>query len=157
MARRIYQGLSNASPAQGRAHRREPMGILSTATTMGSTTPEIVTSQSYEVEQHLDRLRNIPFWIWDRTLHKKHVRAVGERDCCFNHAIGLPEKWDRFLPIFDWQKMLYDTLLEHKHIWIKKSTGLGATEFMLRYLAYAIVNNHFRPFSRICVVTGPRI
>lgn len=82
---------------------------------------------------------------------------MGERDCCFNHSIGLPIKWDRQLPIFTWQKQLYDTLWNYKDIWIKKSTGLGATEFMLRYLAWMIVNNKLPVGAKACIVTGPRV
>jgi hypothetical protein len=36
-------------------------------------------------------------------------------------------------PLFDYEKLLFDTL-QHKHIRIKKATGLGITEFMLRYM-----------------------
>ena len=77
--------------------------------------------------------------------------------CCFNHAIGLPMKWDRLLPLFGWQKQIYDALEQYKHIWIKKSTGLGISEFMLRYLAYKISTLQMPVGSRICLVTGPRI
>ena len=51
-------------------------------------------------------------------------------------------------PLFDYEKDLFDTLLfsgvnnpanfkfKHKHLWVKKSTGLGVTEFMLRMMAW---------------------
>lgn len=77
--------------------------------------------------------------------------------CCFNHAIGLPYKWDTPRPLFAWQQDIYNTLLQHKHIWIKKSTGLGLSEFILRYLAYVITVGKMPAASRICLVTGPRI
>ena len=37
--------------------------------------------------------------------------------------------------------MLFDTLQQHKHVWIKKATGLGVTEFMLRYMAWMCMNS----------------
>ena len=43
-------------------------------------------------------------------------------------------------PLFDYEKILYDNLMnpltrrffKDKHLWIKKATGLGITEFMLK-------------------------
>jgi hypothetical protein len=58
----------------------------------------------------------------------------------FNHAIGLPEKNGVQYPLFDYEKLLYDELQRHKHVWIKKATGLGVTEFMLRYMAWLCFN-----------------
>jgi hypothetical protein len=49
-------------------------------------------------------------------------------------------------PIFDYQELLYEALLspdfcnplnydfKDKHLWIKKATGLGVTEFFLRFI-----------------------
>jgi hypothetical protein len=54
----------------------------------------------------------------------------------FNHAIGLPQKNGVAFPLFDYEQLLYDILQQHKHVWIKKATGLGVTEFMLRYMAW---------------------
>jgi hypothetical protein len=64
--------------------------------------------------------------------------------CCFNHIIvGLPTKEQKEKPIFDYQKILFDTLItldsnnnnnqlnlsfKHKHLWVKKATGLGVTD-----------------------------
>ena len=82
-----------------------------------------------------ERLQNKPFWIWDIEEHKQEdIRTNG--NCCFNHIIGLPTKQGVEKAIFDYQKILYDTLLDnqsynaafkHKHLWVKKSTGLGVT------------------------------
>lgn len=70
--------------------------------------------------------------------------VIGNTDCCFNHAIGLPTKYvsevgeDAPLRLFDYEKMLYQRLYQYKHLWIKKATGLGVTEFMLRYMAISM-------------------
>ena len=53
-----------------------------------------------------------------------------------NHTVGLPQKYGRSYPLFDYEQMIFDTLKTKKHIWIKKATGLGVTEFMLRYMAW---------------------
>jgi terminase large subunit-like protein len=62
--------------------------------------------------------------------------------------------------LFDYEQLLFDTLQNNKHIWIKKATGLGVTEFMLRYMAwlcFAEKNRRFVSGSQMCIVTGPRI
>jgi hypothetical protein len=65
-------------------------------------------------------------------------------------------------PIYDYEKMLYDALMipgkyfQDKHLWVKKATELGVTEFMSRLMAWlctgnqAIWNN-----QQMCIVTGP--
>ena len=46
---------------------------------------------------------------------------------------------------------------KHKHLWVKKATGLGITEFMLRVMAWlCLKDNDFRN-SQMCIVTGPNI
>lgn len=62
-------------------------------------------------------------------------------DCCFNHIVGLPQKDREEFPLFDYEEILFDVLMsfdgsfKDKHLWIKKATGLGVTEFMLRIMA----------------------
>ena len=77
----------------------------------------------------------------------------------FNHVIGLPRKNGQELPLFDYERLLFNTLENHKHLWIKKATGLGITEFMLRYIAWLCVRDDSlrRDGAQICIVTGPRI
>jgi hypothetical protein len=42
-----------------------------------------------------------------------------------------------------------------KHLWIKKATGLGVTEFFLRFMAWLCLRNNDYRNSQMCVVTGP--
>ena len=44
-----------------------------------------------------------------------------------------------------------------KHLWIKKSTGLGISEFMLRLMAWLAGRNNDYRNSQMCIVTGPNI
>ncbi|MGA6991813.1 MAG: DEAD/DEAH box helicase family protein, partial [Nitrososphaeraceae archaeon] len=74
-----------------------------------------------------------------------------------NHAIGLPHKNGHSYPLFDYEKLVFDTLQNHKHVWIKKATGLGITEFMLRYIAWLCLSTNKIENSQMCIVTGPRI
>jgi late competence protein required for DNA uptake (superfamily II DNA/RNA helicase) len=50
-----------------------------------------------------------------------------------------------------------DGLDKHKHIFIKKSTGLGISELFLRYMAWLALKDKALAGSQMCVVTGPRI
>jgi hypothetical protein len=108
------------------------------------------------------KLQDKPFWIFDKEQHRlEDIRTKGE--CCFWHIIGCPQKDGRDMPVLPYQKILYDSLQNHKHIWIKKSRGLGVTEFLLRYVAWSCLSrkvnyySQFLPNSRVCIITGPRI
>jgi hypothetical protein len=63
-----------------------------------------------EQSQLLLRLGGKPFWIWDPKQHKQvDIKTKGA--CCFNHIIGLPRKDGIEKSIFDYEKLLYDSLL----------------------------------------------
>ena len=104
----------------------------------------------------IDLIKDKPFWIWDQINHKKQYIA-NNGNCCFNHIIGLPSKNGIKQPLFDYEKIVSDLLQESKHIWIKKATGLGLTEFMLRYMAWLCLKDDKLKGSQMCIVTGPRI
>jgi primosomal protein N' len=103
-----------------------------------------------------NRVCNKPFWIWNIEEHKV-ADIITNGDCCFNHIIGLPKKNAQDKPFFDYEKLLFDILQRHKHIWIKKATGLGITEVMLRYMAWLCLRNNNLQSTQMCIVTGPRI
>jgi hypothetical protein len=81
------------------------------------------------------RLQNKRFWIWNIEEHKQEdIKTNG--DCCFNHIIGLPQKDGNDKALYDYEKIIFDSLVlvpqtSNKHLWIKKATGLGVSEFML--------------------------
>ena len=58
------------------------------------------------------RLRNKSFWIWNIEEHK-HEDARTNEDCCFNHIIGLPEKDGIDKPLYDYEKIIFDSLVTH--------------------------------------------
>jgi hypothetical protein len=130
-------------------------------------------SQSGSEQNKLfERLRNKPFWIWNIEEHKlEDTKSKG--DCCFNHIIGLPKKDQTDKPLYDYEKIIFDSLFLSsssissnevtknndisKHLWIKKATGLGITEFMLRYMAWLCLKDDNLKGSQMSIVTGPRI
>jgi hypothetical protein len=110
-------------------------------------------------------LLNKPFWIWNIEEHKQEdIRTNGH--CCFNHIIGLPQKDGNDKPLYDYEKIIFDSLVTHngntnssssKHLWIKKATGLGISEFMLRFMAWLCLKDDSLSGSQMCIATGPRI
>jgi hypothetical protein len=110
----------------------------------------------------LASFKGLDFWIWDKVEHERKFNEWVQRDaqrrpCCFNHSIGLPSKNDIPKPLFEYEKEIYDALKQTKYVWIKKATGLGITEFMLRYISWLCLRDDKLKGSYVCIVTGPRI
>ena len=59
----------------------------------------------------LQKLRDKAFWYWERNRHGEKHRASKGR-CCFNHIIGLPKKDGKRLPMFDYEGLIYKSLIE---------------------------------------------
>ena len=87
-------------------------------------------------------MHNKPFWIWNIEEHKQEdIKTNG--NCCFNHIIGLPQEDGVDKPLYDYEKIIFDSLVTHngntmsngKRLWIKKATGLVVSEFMLKFIA----------------------
>jgi len=88
-----------------------------------------------------------------------------EKDnCCFNHIVGLPisEKTGLTNPLFDYQKMIVDKIFyevekdpKNRHVWVKKATGLGITELILRLMLWLCVRDNRYRNSQMCIITGP--
>ena len=98
-----------------------------------------------QVDQ-LEQLKGLPFYDWQNPQNTK----------TFNHVIGLPQKNGVDYPLFDYEDLVFNALQEHKHLWIKKATGLGITEFILRYMAWLCLNDDSLKGSQMCIITGPR-
>ena len=111
-------------------------------------------SSSSNSIQQFELLKGLPFYDW------QHEAGFGQNRAqaiSFNHAIGLPKKNGQSFPLFDYEELIFDTLHTHKHVWIKKATGLGISELLLRYMAWLCVKDDRLRGSQMCIVTGPRI
>jgi hypothetical protein len=89
--------------------------------------------------------------------------------CCFNHLIQLPEKYGIPHNLYPYEYELYSELMRPKpkdtddivtrqtfrDVFVTKATGLGITEFLLRFIAWQCVRNDDFKGHRICVVVGP--
>jgi hypothetical protein len=125
----------------------------------------------------LQKLRGKPFWEWGIKEHKRLDR-IHNGKCCFNHQIGLCKKGGIEYPLFDYEKLLLDALLEpgflnsnpklhsvdptnvmypfkEKHLWIKKATGLGISTFFLRFMAWLRLKDDDYRDSQMVIITGP--
>lgn len=105
--------------------------------------------------EQFELLKGLPFYDWQHKAGsgRNHAQAIS-----FNHAIGLPQKKNgQPFPLFDYKQLIFDTLHTHKHVWINKATGLGITEFMLRYMAWLCLKDSTLRGSQMCIVTGPRL
>ncbi|MGH9974958.1 MAG: hypothetical protein ACRD8Z_03860, partial [Nitrososphaeraceae archaeon] len=82
--------------------------------------------------QKFELFRGLPFFNWNNLNDTR----------TFNHVIGLPLKEGNRLPLFDYEQRIFDILNQQRHIWILKATGLGVTEFMLRYMVWLCVRDN---------------
>ena len=118
--------------------------------------------QQQKSSSDLSILKGLPFWIWDKEIHRQQAAAT-KGNCCFNHVVGLPTKDKKECPLFDYEKLLYDSLMsvdgsfKDKHLWVKKATGLGVTEFMLRLMAWLCTKDKNFGNYQMYIVTGPNI
>jgi hypothetical protein len=121
---------------------------------------KIVQSQSSGSDniRNLHNIQDKPFWIFDKEEHKQeHIRTGGQ--CCFWHGIGCPQKDGKDMPVLPYQKILYEALQNHKHIWILKSRGIGCSEFLLRYITWCCLSgkSYTKYDSKVSFIVGPRI
>jgi hypothetical protein len=122
---------------------------------------KIVSLTTQQQSRFTEKLRNKPCWIWNIEKHKQEdIRTNGL--CCFNHIIGLPQKDENDKPFYEYEQIIFDSLATqdgnaNKHLWIKKATGLGVSEFMLRFMAWLCLKDNALSGLQMCIVTGPRI
>jgi hypothetical protein len=60
-----------------------------------------------------------PFRTWNLEGQVTDLETNG--DLCFNHIIVLPKNCTKQTNFYE--KILFDTLQQYKHIWVKKDTG----------------------------------
>jgi Terminase large subunit, T4likevirus-type, N-terminal len=103
--------------------------------------------------KELDIFRNKPFWISDKEKHDFEF-LITNGNCCFNHIISLPTKNGKEYPIFDYELDVINKIENNRNIWIKKASGIGATELILRYLTWKILFNNELEHKNIFIISG---
>ncbi len=120
---------------------------------------KIILQNNTITSSELDIFQGLPFWIWDQEEHKRQDK-ISKGKCCFNHVLGLPRDNNdstKINPLFDYQQTIYESLQSHRHLWILKSTGLGISEFFLRYMSWLCLKDNEYQNSQFVIVTGPNI
>jgi len=107
-------------------------------------------------KQFFERLKGKPFWIWDHSQHAKKYEEA-DRACCLNHILGLPRKDGMHKPLFNYEKTVIDALEQSKRVWVKKASGLGITELILRYMVWLCTRDNRLQNSQMVIFTGPRV
>ena len=115
-----------------------------------------VSSEVTQQQSRLtERLHNKPFWIWNVEDHRKEG-VFTKGDC--SALITLLDYLDK--PLYDYEKIIFDSLATqngnassvNKHLWIKKATGLGISEFMLRFMPWLCLKDKALSGSQMCIV-----
>lgn len=96
--------------------------------------------------QNLGRFKDCDFYC-----------GKSQEDNCFNHIVGLPKKDGESLPLFDYERDIFNAWKEYHHLWILKATGLGVTEFFLRLMLWLAVRNDEYKGCQFCLISGPNI
>jgi hypothetical protein len=118
--------------------------------------------QSTVQSNRLTSLRGLPFYIWSEEEHQIEHAKKGDL-CCFQHAIGLPVKHGITHGLYDYQKLVFDTIFQEdgsikdRHTAILKASGIGISEEVLRIVAWLCTKDNALAGSQICLITGPRI
>ena len=71
--------------------------------------------------------------------------------------IGLPKKDGETKPFFPYEYDVYEAWEHYLHLWIKKATGLGISEFFLYLIPWLCVRDDQFRGCQMCIVTGPNI
>ena len=71
---------------------------------------EIVNIATTQQSHLSEILKDKPFWIWNIEENKQEdIYTKGQY--CFNHIIGLPQKDVNDKPLYDYEEMIFDSLI----------------------------------------------
>jgi hypothetical protein len=101
-------------------------------------------------------LKSIPFWCGNYLDPKDKTRVIqdGEK-CCYNHWLGLPTRWNKRHPMYQYEIDLVEDMIKHRKIFVEKAAGLGITELILRWLEWMAMTNQEFQNAQIALVSGP--
>jgi len=102
--------------------------------------------------KHADHLLGLGLSLSDHA-HDLDI-FLGKSFLEFNDIIGLPVKNGKEYPIFDYELNVIDKIEKHRNIWIKKASGIGMTELILRFLTWRILVNNELEHKSIFIVSG---
>jgi len=73
--------------------------------------------------------------------------------CCFNHWIGLPQRWGVRHPLYSWQEdILKDMYKDHlRFFYLLKPSKIGATELFLRFAMWKALTDSKWKFGQVAI------
>lgn len=107
----------------------------------------------------------LPFYRFDLS-REEHLKLYDEKKgrCCWNHFVGLPEKHGKKLPLFEYQKIIYEDFHKayvgdsrQKLFAVLKATGLGITEYSVRLMAWLASTSGNYHGQRFAIIAGIRM
>jgi hypothetical protein len=119
--------------------RRDPYPIHKSSSAIGTTD-----------NKELDLFIGKPFYCGNDDLNITSDNLT----CCFNHIIGLPIKNGIEHIIYDYELDTVKAIDNNMNVWIKKASGIGMTELILRFLRWKILFNDDLQFKNIFIVSG---
>jgi hypothetical protein len=84
--------------------------------------------------------------IFDALCHRSNVGSKGV-------GVGIESTQQPNLATQNGNVDSYSSSSGNKHLWIKKATGLGVYEFMLRFMAWLCLKDNALSGSQMCIVT----
>lgn len=111
-----------------------------------------------EQKKSSPNLKTIDFWcghFLDPTA-KSSVITDGST-CCYNHWLGLPKRWGKRHPIYEYEANVVFELQTHRKLHIEKAAGLGITELILRWLEWKALTDDEFCDAQILLVSGPNV
>jgi hypothetical protein len=83
---------------------------------------ESKAEDSPAMNEFLKRVRDKPFWLWNKTEEHERRRINMKGNCCFTHIIGQPLKHGKPQPIWDYQYSVYKALFDPAYINLRPPT-----------------------------------
>jgi len=96
------------------------------------------------------------FWC-DHYLDKNGVPIPDGAECCFNHWVGLPTRWEQRHPIYPEQMDMINITLKHKLVAIEKEPKRGVTELYLRFAIWMSTKDDDWKGGQVCIVVATNI
>ena len=77
-------------------------------------------------------------------------------ECCFNHWVGLPERWGKRHPLYKYQEEILELLKTERYLWILKAPKLGITELFLRFSLWKALTDPIWRDGQVAVIVATK-
>ena len=77
-------------------------------------------------------------------------------ECCFNHWVGLPERWNKRHPLYKYQEEILELLKVKRYLWILKAPKLGITELFLRFSLWKALTDPLWKDGQVAIIVATK-